>query len=48
MGRRRDRDDEGTRPVEPGEARAHGNDPEAVRMDREGGAGATVGVWSLT
>lgn len=37
MGRRRDRDDEGTRPVEPGEARAHGNDPDAVRMDREGG-----------
>ncbi len=37
MGRRRDRDDEGTRPVEPGEARAYGNDPDAVRMDREGG-----------
>ena len=37
MGRRRDRDDEGTRPVEPGEARSHGNDPDAVRMDREGG-----------
>ena len=37
MGRRRDTDDKGTRPTEPGEARAHGNDPDAVRMDREGG-----------
>ena len=37
MGRRRDRDDEGTRLVEPGEARAHGNDPDAVPIDREGG-----------
>ena len=37
MGRRRDRHDEESRPVEPGEARAHGNDPDAVRMDREGG-----------
>src|SRR3712207_400428 len=37
MGRRRDRDDEETRPVEPGEARNHGNDPDAVRTDREGG-----------
>ena len=37
MGRRRDRDDEESRPVEPGEARAHGNDPDAVHMDREGG-----------
>jgi hypothetical protein len=37
MGRRRDREDEGTRPGEPGEARAHGNDPDMVRMDREGG-----------
>ena len=37
MGRRRDRDEEeeGSRPVEPGEARAHGNDPDAVRIDRE-------------
>ncbi|CAA9450975.1 MAG: hypothetical protein AVDCRST_MAG78-3386 [uncultured Rubrobacteraceae bacterium] len=35
MGRRRDRDDEGSRPVEPGEAQAHGNDPDAVRIDRE-------------
>ena len=37
MGRRIDRDDEEARPVEPGEARAHGNDPDAVRVDREGG-----------
>jgi amino acid transporter len=37
MGRRRDRDDEGMRLVEPSEARDHGNDPDAVRMDREGG-----------
>ncbi len=37
MGRRRDRNDEGSRPVEPGEARDHGNDPDAVRIDREGG-----------
>jgi hypothetical protein len=37
VGRHRDRDHEGTRPVEPGEARTHGNDPDAVRMDREGG-----------
>ena len=37
MGRRRDRDDEGSRPMEPGGARAHGNGPGAARMDREGG-----------
>ena len=37
MGRRRDRDDEGTRPGKPGEARDHGNDPDAVHLDREGG-----------
>ena len=37
MGRRNDRDDEEARPVEPGEARAHGHDPDAVRVDREGG-----------
>jgi hypothetical protein len=35
MGRDRDRDQE--RPVEPGEARAHGNDPDAVEINREGG-----------
>jgi hypothetical protein len=37
MGRRRDRNDEEARPLEPGEARAHGNDPDAVQVDREGG-----------
>jgi hypothetical protein len=37
VGRRRDRDDEGAWPVEPGEARAHGNSPDVVRIDREGG-----------
>ena len=37
MGRRRDRDDEESRPVEPGEAQAHGNDPDAVQIDRESG-----------
>ena len=37
MGRRRDRDDEETQSVESGEARAHGKDPDAVRMNREGG-----------
>ena len=37
MGRRRDTNDEGTRPVEHGEARAHGVDPDAVQVDREGG-----------
>ena len=37
MGRRRDRDDQGTRPGEPGGDRDHGNDPDAVRIDREGG-----------
>ncbi len=35
MGRNRDRDQ--GRPVEPGEARAHGNDPDAVEINREGG-----------
>src|SRR5918998_95935 len=35
MGRRRDRDDQGTRPGEPGGDRDHGNDPDAVRIDRE-------------
>jgi hypothetical protein len=37
MGRRRDRDDEGTQPGEPGGARNRSNDPDAVRIDREGG-----------
>ena len=37
MGRRRDRNAEEARPLEPGEARAHGNDPDAVQVDREGG-----------
>jgi len=37
MGRHRNRDDEGMRPVEPGEARTYGNDPDAVQIDREGG-----------
>jgi len=37
VGRRRDRGDEGAWPVKPGEARAHGNDPDVVRIDREGG-----------
>ena len=38
-GRRRGNDEgfEGERPVEPGEAREHGNDPDAVRINREGG-----------
>ena len=35
MGRDRDRDQ--GRPVEPGDARAHGNDPDAVEINREGG-----------
>lgn len=35
VGRGRDRDQ--GRDVEPGEARAHGNDPDAVQMNREGG-----------
>jgi hypothetical protein len=39
MGRGRDR--ESGRPVEPGEARTHGNDPDAVRL--EGGAAGTSG-----
>ena len=38
MGRDRDRDQ--GRPVEPGEARAHGNDPDAVEINREGGRDA--------
>jgi hypothetical protein len=37
MGRRRDRNDEEARPLGPGEARAHSNDPDAVQVDREGG-----------
>lgn len=37
MGRDRNRDT-GGRPVEPTEARTHGNDPDAVRIDREGDA----------
>ena len=37
MGRGRGPD----RPVEPGEARTHGNDPGAVRVEREGGRDAT-------
>ncbi|QIN79335.1 hypothetical protein GBA65_13365 [Rubrobacter marinus] len=35
MGRNRDRDE--GRPVEPGEAQAHGNDPDAVEINRRGG-----------
>lgn len=35
MGRGRDMD--GGRPVEPGDARAHGNDPDAVEVHRSGG-----------
>ena len=31
-----ERDMEPGRPVEPGEARTHGSDPEAVRVNREG------------
>ncbi|MDP8953288.1 MAG: hypothetical protein M3N18_13850 [Actinomycetota bacterium] len=38
MGRDRDRDE--GRPVEPGEAQAHGNDPDAVEINREGGRDA--------
>ena len=38
MGRDRDRDQ--GRPVDPGEARAHGNDPDAVEINREGGRDA--------
>ena len=40
MGRDRDRDRDQGRPVEPGEARAHGNDPDAVEINREGGRDA--------
>jgi hypothetical protein len=36
MRRHRDRDEE-TRPVKPGESWVHGNDPDAVRVDRGGG-----------
>lgn len=36
MGRRRDRDAGGGRPVEPEEARAHDNDPDAVEVHRLG------------
>ena len=47
MGRRRDRDDEGSRPVEPGEAR-----PTATTRTRSGwtarAAGETVGVSGRT
>ncbi|MDP9480696.1 MAG: aquaporin, partial [Actinomycetota bacterium] len=39
MGRDRDQG----RPVEPGEARAHGNDPDAVEVRRKGGDGYTGG-----
>ena len=39
MGTGRDR--EGERPVEPDEARAHGNDPDAVRMSDDGPDGGT-------
>ncbi len=39
MGTGRDR--EGDRPVEPDEARAHGNDPDAVRMSGDGPDGGT-------
>ena len=38
MGRDRDRDQ--GRPVDPEEARAHGNDPDAVEINREGGRDA--------
>ena len=41
-GRRRGNDEDferERRPVEPGEARAHGNDPDAVEVRREGGRG---------
>ena len=40
MGRDRDRDRDQGRPVEPGGARAHGNDPDAVEINREGGRDA--------
>ena len=39
MGTGRDR--EGDRPVEPDEAREHGNDPDAVRMSGDGPDGGT-------
>ena len=40
MGRGRDRDRDQGRPVDPEEARAHGNDPDAVEINREGGRDA--------
>ncbi len=46
MGRGRDRDNEESRPVEPGKAQAHGNDPDAVRTDREG-SGRNAGTERL-
>ena len=39
MGRGRDRDSRENRPVEPGEASRHGNDPDAVRIDGDDGRG---------
>ncbi len=46
MGRGRNRDNEESHPVEPGEAQAHGNDPDAVRIDREG-SGRNAGTERL-
>lgn len=46
MGRGRDRDLD--RPVEPREARAHGNDPDAVRVEHENDRGGTRTETSKT
>lgn len=43
MDRDRNIDRRQGQPVEPGEARAHGQDPDAVRVEREGGRGAGGG-----
>ena len=39
MGRGRDRDSREERPVEPDEARSHGNDPDAVRFEEDSASG---------
>jgi hypothetical protein len=46
MGRGRDREPD--RPVEPGEARAHGNDPGAVRVEHEDDRDATRSEMNQT
>jgi len=43
MGRGRRQDPDGGQPIEPGEARAHGNDPDAVEVHSRGGSSDRTG-----